>query len=112
MASTQAAQMNNTSQYSSQHVSGIQEDFDAQFEIMDPKAKGFQRLINPDDRTKLRNINQMIGAFLEDITTEENDMQYGYISGANTIKVSTSAGEFGASPLFQNSRLPISNNLM
>lgn len=54
----------------------------------------------------------MIGEFLEDITTEENDMHYGYISGANTIKVSTNAGEFGASPLYQNSRLPTTNSYM
>ena len=79
---------------------------------MDPLAKGFKRLINQDDRDKLMAINREIGDFLEDITTEENDMQYGYLSGANTIKVSTSAGEFGASPLFSNSRLPPVANIM
>ncbi len=52
----------------------------------------------------------MIGEFLEDITTEENDMHYGYISGSNTIKVSTNAGEFGASSLYQNSLLPTTNS--
>jgi hypothetical protein len=50
------------------------------FEIMNPLARGIDRLFNEEDRMKLRDISSQINDFLEDLTAEENDIKNGYIS--------------------------------
>jgi hypothetical protein len=32
-------------------------------------------------------INEELKSYLEDLTAEENDIKYGYISGANALRV-------------------------
>ena len=54
---------------------------------MNPNAKGIDRLFNEEDRSKLRTIGLQINEFLDDLTAEENDMMYGYVSKASTVKV-------------------------
>jgi hypothetical protein len=65
---------------------------------MNPLDKGFDRLLNPNDRMKITNINKHISDFLKEITAEENDIAAGYISGSNTVKVASSDNF----PNFQN----------
>lgn len=58
-----------------------------QFEIMDPSSTGFDRLLNEEDKVKLRTIQNSINEYLADITEEEADMRNGYVSKASTLLV-------------------------
>lgn len=58
--------------------------FEQQFEIMNPNARGVDRLFNEEDRVKFTTIKSALEEFLEDITAEENDMHNGYISSINS----------------------------
>lgn len=58
-----------------------------QFEIMDPTSTGFDRLLNEEDKVKLRTIQNSINEYLADITEEEADLRNGYVSKASTILV-------------------------
>ena len=48
-----------------------------QFEIMDPTSTGFDRLLNEEDKVKLRTIQNSINEYLADITEEEADLRNG-----------------------------------
>ena len=63
------------------------EYMEQQFEIMNPASTGIDRLFNEEDRTKLRTITNQLNDYLTDITAEENDQKYGYISKASTLLV-------------------------
>lgn len=57
------------------------------FEIMNPNARGVDRLFNEEDRQKLKDIGSQLNEFLEDLTAEENDIKYGYITSSQTFMV-------------------------
>lgn len=59
---------------------------------MNPSAKGLERLFNDEDRRKLRAINDALRDHLEDVTAEDNDFKYGYVSGASTAQVPVNRG--------------------
>ena len=85
------------------------EVFDSHFEIMNPNAKGYERLFNEEERTKLKGLEKNLKDFLTDLTAEENDIKYGYINGSNTAKV-TNQGNLMDSKLKLMGN--ITNNLM
>lgn len=58
---------------------------DTLFDIMDPQAKGFDRLLKEDDKQQLLALRSKLDEELKDLTTAENDVRYGYISKKNAI---------------------------
>jgi hypothetical protein len=83
----QAQLHHNSSSGGPQSLMISQEYMEQQFEIMDPSSTGFDRLLNEEDKLKLRTIQNSINEYLADITEEEADMRNGYVSKASTILV-------------------------
>jgi len=57
------------------------------FDIMDPSARGIDRLLKDDDKVILMSIKNKIDDELKDLTTHENDIKYGYITKRNAVSV-------------------------
>lgn len=54
---------------------------------MDPSVKGIDRLLNEEDRAKLRGIEGQLKEYLDDLTAEDNDVKYGYVGAKTTEAV-------------------------
>jgi hypothetical protein len=72
-----------------QAQAGLKEQpLDALFDIMDPNAKGIDRLLKEDDKVMLLSIKNKISEELKDLTSQENDTKHGYIGKKNAVNVS------------------------
>ena len=72
-----------------QAQAGLKEQpLDALFDIMDPDAKGIDRLLKEDDKLMLLSIKNKISEELKDLTSQDNDTKHGYIGKKNAVNVS------------------------